>query len=148
MLCDWSRKVTLRDLPRPAKRLVNGVRGTRLVKRGASLCYKNLRVSNTVSRTSKIENRRLASRQAATEILRDLVAGKADAYEGYRQLHSLWCANNAALQELRPLFRMDGIEPDGRINVTEDFRKEVLSRAMKILALFLIDAPKSDSDPG
>jgi hypothetical protein len=25
MLCDWSRKVTLRDLPRPAKRLVNGI---------------------------------------------------------------------------------------------------------------------------
>ena len=101
-----------------------------------------------MSRTSKIENRRLASRQAATEILRELVAGKADAYEGYRHLYSLWCANNAALQELRPLFRMDGIEPDGRINVTEDFREEVLSRAMKILALFLIDAPKSDSDPG
>ena len=101
-----------------------------------------------MSRTSKIENRRLASRQAATEILRDLVAGKADAYEGYGHLYSLWCANNAALQELRPLFRMDGIEPDGRINVTEDFRKEVLSRAKKILPLFLIDAPKSDSDPG
>jgi hypothetical protein len=52
----------------------------------------------------KIENRRLASRQAATEILRDLVVGKADAYEGCRHLYSLWCANDAAPQELRHYF--------------------------------------------
>ena len=121
---------------------------TWLLKRGASLCYKNLRVSNTVSRTSKIENCRLASRQAAAEILRDLVAGNADAYEGYRHLYALWCANNAALQELRPLFRMDGIEPDGRISVTEEFREEILFTAKKILPLFLIEVPKSDSGPG
>jgi hypothetical protein len=57
-----------------------------------------------------------------------LVVGKADAYEGYRHLYSLLWANNMALQELRPLFRMDGIEPDGRISVIEEFREAVVSK--------------------
>jgi hypothetical protein len=67
------------------------------------------------------------------ELLQDLVAGKADAYHTYRRLYLVWCANNAALQELRPLFRMAGIEPDGRISVTVEFREKVLSTARTIL---------------
>jgi hypothetical protein len=86
-----------------------------------------------VSAASQVERRRLASRQAAKELLEDLVAGKADAYEACRRLYGLWCANNAALQELRPLFRMEGIEPDGYISVTIEFREQVLSLAKQIL---------------
>jgi hypothetical protein len=66
-------------------------------------------------------------------LLQDLIAGKADVYEAYRRLYGLWCANNAALQELRPLFRMEGIEPDGPISVTIEFREKVISVANKIL---------------
>ena len=86
-----------------------------------------------MSPTSKVERRRLASRQAARELLQDLVDGKADAYEAYRRLYGLWCTNNAALQELRPLFRIEGIEPDGHISVTIEFREQVLSLAKTIL---------------
>jgi len=35
----------------------------------------------------------------------------------------LRCNNNAAVQELRPLFTMDGIELDGLLSVTEEFRE-------------------------
>jgi hypothetical protein len=86
-----------------------------------------------MSPQSKIKRRRLASRLAAKELLEDLVTGKADAYEGYRRLYGLWCSNNAALQELRPLFRMEGIEPDGFLSVTDEFREKVLSVAKSIL---------------
>ena len=86
-----------------------------------------------MSSKSKIESRRLASRQAGRELLQDLVADKVDAYEAYRCLYGLWCANNVALQELRLLFRLEGIAPDGHIIVTVEFREQVLSLAKKIL---------------
>ena len=77
----------------------------------------------------------------AQAILKSLSEGKKDAYEGYRALYVLWCSNNAAVQELRPLFRMPGIEPDGLLNVTDDFRAQVRSLAVQILPLM------SDSKP-
>jgi len=40
----------------------------------------------------------------------------------------------AAVQELRPLFRIPGIEPDGQLSVTEEFKGQVRSSAMAILA--------------
>jgi hypothetical protein len=86
-----------------------------------------------MSPISKVELHRLASRQVARELLRDVVAGKADAYQAYRSLYGLWCSNNAAVQELRPLFTMDGIEPGGLLSVTEEFREQVLSLARRIL---------------
>ncbi len=90
-----------------------------------------------MSPISKVTHRRVASRQAAREVLQDLVAGKIEPYLAYRRLYALWCGNNAALQELRPLFRMDGIEPDGRLSVTEEFRNNVLTLAKRILPQLL-----------
>jgi hypothetical protein len=89
-----------------------------------------------VSPTSKIERRRIADRQEARNLLQNIVSGEADAYEAYRRLYGLWCANNAALQELRPLFRMDGIDADSHIVATTDFRKQVRSLAKEILPQF------------
>jgi hypothetical protein len=48
----------------------------------------------------------------------------------------LWCANNAALQELRPLFRIEGIEADGHIIVTTEFEEQVVSLANQFLPQF------------
>jgi hypothetical protein len=86
-----------------------------------------------VSPPSKVERRRIANRQEARNLLQTIVTGEADAYEAYRRLYGLGCANNAALQELRPLFRMKGIEPDGHIVVTAEFREQVVSLAKSIL---------------
>jgi hypothetical protein len=89
-----------------------------------------------VSPTSKIKRRKSASRQEARELLESIVAGKADPYMAYRRLYILWCANNAALQELRPLFRMEGIDADSNIIVTSEFREQVRLMAMEILPQF------------
>jgi hypothetical protein len=75
-------------------------------------------------------------------LLQDLLAGKADEYEAYRRLHGLWCANNAALQELRPLFRMEGVEPDGLLTVTVAFRERVLATAKIILPQLQVDSSR------
>jgi hypothetical protein len=48
-----------------------------------------------------------------------------DVYEAYQGLYQLWCSHNSAVQELRPLFQMPGIEPNGRLSITEDFRRQV-----------------------
>ena len=97
-----------------------------------------------MSPVSKIELRRIASRKDARETLEDLIAGKAEAYVAFRRLYGLWCANNAALQELKPLFRMEAVEADGRISVTAEFREQILSTAKKILPKLLVDAPKTE----
>jgi hypothetical protein len=89
-----------------------------------------------MSPMAKVERRRLAARRAAAELLQTLVSGTADVYEAYRALYGLWCSDDAALPELRPLFRMDGIEPDGLLSVTEEFRNQVLSLAQHILPQF------------
>lgn len=79
------------------------------------------------------KERRQASRQTARELLQGLVSGTADTYEAYRKLYRIWCTHNSAVQELRPLFRIPGIEPDGRLSVTEDFKRQVQSVAISVL---------------
>jgi hypothetical protein len=76
----------------------------------------------TMSPTSKIERQGIASRQEALNLLESTGIRKADPYMAYHRLYDLWCANNAALQELRPLFRMEGIGADSHIIVTNEFR--------------------------
>ena len=80
--------------------------------------------------------RELAAREEAKSLLSDMPAGSVDEYVGYRHLYGLWCSNNSAVQELRPLFRMPGVAPDGTIHVTAEFRAKVLELARRILPKF------------
>ena len=88
----------------------------------------------TPPKKSKV--RRAAARKAAKEQLTFIVSGDRDVYEGYRYLYALWCSNNAAVQELRPLFRMAGIDAGGRLTVSEEFRNEVKEISRTILLHF------------
>ena len=67
-------------------------------------------------------------------MLRGLASGGSDAYETYRSLYHLWLTQNAAVAELQPLFSIPGIEPDGQVSVTDDFRNQLRSLAIAILA--------------
>jgi hypothetical protein len=69
-------------------------------------------------------------------VLQAIVDGQTEIYIGYRRLYALWCANNAAVHELRPLFRLEGIEADGALSVTAEFCEQVRSIATKILPQF------------
>jgi hypothetical protein len=84
----------------------------------------------------KSEVRRAASRKHARRLLASLISGDRDVYEAYRELYGLWCANNSAVQELRPLFQISGVEPDGHLSITEEFRKEVVAISQTILPYF------------
>jgi hypothetical protein len=89
-----------------------------------------------MSPPSKISLRRAASREKARLLLEAVARREEDVYVGYRQLYGLWIGNNAAVEELRPLFRIPGIEPDGTLSVTDEFRDLVVKLAIEILPRF------------
>jgi hypothetical protein len=66
--------------------------------------------------------------------LKALSEGSGDAYMCYRELYALWVSNNAALPELKPLFRMPNVKPDGALSVTDSFKAEVRTLASQILS--------------
>jgi hypothetical protein len=96
-----------------------------------------------VSPIRKTTLRRTQDRKRAEVILKSLSEGAIDVYEGYIELYSVWCSNNAAVPELRPLFRIPGVDPGGTLSVTDDFRTEVRSLAAKILHLISNFSPEA-----
>jgi|SRR5579859_3695336 len=88
-----------------------------------------------MSPLKKLVQRRIQDRQHAKAILRSLSEGGSEAYEQYRSLYKLWCSNNSALPELKPLFRIPGIEPDGSFTISNEFRTTVRALAAEILPL-------------
>jgi hypothetical protein len=84
----------------------------------------------------KTTARRLQTRKEAEILLESLGSGSSDAYEAYRKLYRLWCGRNAHVLELRPLFSIPGVEPDGLLSVTAAFREEIRSIAVQILPSF------------
>ena len=91
----------------------------------------------------KITARRDRDRKRVAVLLKSLGEGTMDVYEGYRALYGVWCSNNAAVPELRPLFRIPGIEPDDVLSVTDTFRAKVRSLAAQILPLISGSRPEA-----
>jgi hypothetical protein len=77
--------------------------------------------------------RRLRVLEHARIVLREVVSGKCDPYEGYRQVYSLYAGTSGIAEELKPLFRLPGIDPDGTIRVDDDFRRLVVTSAAEWL---------------
>ena len=90
--------------------------------------------------------RRYAAREKAVSFLQDLLSGKGDPYLSYKGLHSLWLSRNAAVPELRPLFRIDGIEASSALSIDQEFKSKVLPVAADVLKTFL-ESPERNSDP-
>jgi hypothetical protein len=64
-----------------------------------------------------------------------LLDDKGDFYQHYSALYCLWCSNNAAVGELRPLFRIPGADPGGALSIAESFKNDVRKLAKEILPL-------------
>lgn len=85
---------------------------------------------------NRTQQRRLASRTLAKRLLKELIEDQSDPFICYRQLYTVWCGNNSAVQELRPLFRIPGIEPDGQLSMTAELKTQVRAVAAEILSTF------------
>jgi hypothetical protein len=84
-----------------------------------------------MSPRGKILARKQASRKKARATLESIISGSMDAYEGYRKLSALYCANN------EPMVRLPGIEPDGVFSVTRNIRCQIVAVAQDLLPLIL-----------
>jgi hypothetical protein len=62
-----------------------------------------------------------------------MVSGKIEAYVGYRRLYQYWSRHNSAVPELRPMFSIPNISPDGVLSVTDEFNEQITSIARGIL---------------
>ena len=89
-----------------------------------------------MSPRSKAQIRKEAAREKAKALLVSIASGDLKTYVGYRQLYGIWTSSNAAVPELRPLFRIPGVEPDGMLNVSDDFRTKVVAIAREVLISF------------
>ena len=82
----------------------------------------------------KIALRRQKSRARAKEIVTAIASGKEYVAEDYLALYAEYAANPAALEEIKPLFRIPGIDPGGRFSVDDYFNKTVKMLAAGILS--------------
>jgi hypothetical protein len=86
-----------------------------------------------MSAVRKIEVRRRRDRAQAKHLISEIASGKEYIVEEYLQLFGLFCSNNAALEDIKPLFRIPGIDPEGCFSVDEYFNSSVKSIAAEVL---------------
>jgi hypothetical protein len=73
--------------------------------------------------------RRLRAIERARRVVNAVADGSRDPYEGYRELYSIYLGSGGNLEELKPLFRLPGIEADGCIHVDDEFRGTIRAAA-------------------
>lgn len=81
----------------------------------------------------KIKVRREKSRARAKEILTVIASGKEYIAEDYLALYGEFASNPAALEYIKPLFRIPGIDAAGRFSVGKHFNKIIKTLAVDLL---------------
>lgn len=74
-------------------------------------------------------DKRVKSLERAREVLRAITSGHRDPYEGYREIYGIYLDASGMVDELKPLFRLPDIHPDGPIRVDDKFRQTILAAA-------------------
>jgi hypothetical protein len=90
-------------------------------------------VRNWIHGRRRSAQRRAQALEKAREVIKNIESGGLDPYEGYRALYGIYLDTSGMLEELKPLFRLPGIEPDGFIHVDDAFRHTVVSVAKEWL---------------
>jgi len=81
----------------------------------------------------KIEIRRRRSRARAKEILTIIASEKDYIAEDYIALYAEYASNPAALEDIKPLFRIPEINPAGSFSVDEYFNTTIKTLAADLL---------------
>jgi hypothetical protein len=63
-------------------------------------------------------------------VLRAIAEGSRNPYEGYREVYGIYLDSSGAIEELKPLFRLPDIYPDGPISVDKKFCCTVVAAAV------------------
>ena len=83
---------------------------------------------------STAKARLLGDKQKIQETMEGIADGSLDAYLGFRKLYGIYCGRSSVHEELKPFFRIPGVEPDGRIRVDDAFRSTVRALAAEYLS--------------
>ena len=75
------------------------------------------------NRKARVAARRSASKTQAEAILQEIATGRIDPWEGYRQVYGVYVASSGLLEELKPLFQLPGIVPDGCMTIDDRVRE-------------------------
>jgi hypothetical protein len=85
------------------------------------------------NRKARIAARRADAIETARHTFQQVVNGTLDPYEGYRRVYGIYVGNSGLVDELKPFFRLPGIEPDGFLHVDDEFRATIRHLAKKWL---------------
>ena len=66
-------------------------------------------------------------------VLQAIADGSRDPYEGYREVYGIYLDSSGAVEELKPLFGLPDIYPDGPIRVDDTFRRTIITAAVDLL---------------
>lgn len=77
------------------------------------------------NRKARIAARRSEALERARRVLQEVVNGSIDAYEGYRRVYAIYVGTSGLAEELKPFFRLPGIEPEGFLHVDDEFRATI-----------------------
>ena len=64
--------------------------------------------------------------QKARTVLEQMTDGTLDCWEGYRRVYGIWLSSSGRADELRPLFQIPNIHPDGCLDINDSVK---ISRA-------------------
>jgi hypothetical protein len=82
------------------------------------------------NRRLRVAERRARTLDTARGVLQAMADGIRDPYEGYRDLYGIYLGSSGAAEELKSLFQLPGISPDGFIQVDDSFRRTVVAAAV------------------
>jgi hypothetical protein len=87
------------------------------------------------SRRQRTRVKRQKAMESATALIRAICEGRVDAYEGWQQVCGIF-QNNAGLglPELKVFVRIEGIDPNSSLSVTEELRNTIMRKAAQFLA--------------
>ena len=86
-------------------------------------------IESVAPRRRRSTERRLRALEKARLVLEAVADGSRNTYEGYREVYAIYIDTSGLVEELKPLFRLPGVYPDGPITVDDDFRRTVIAAA-------------------
>ncbi len=83
------------------------------------------RKARIATRKARVAARRDDAIENARRVFQQVADGSLDAFEGYRQVYGIYVRSSGLADELKPFFRLPGIEPDGHLRVDDEFRATI-----------------------
>jgi branched-subunit amino acid aminotransferase/4-amino-4-deoxychorismate lyase len=87
------------------------------------------------NRKQRIEARRQSVIDRATAIIKGVAERRIDEYEGWQQVCAIFQSNaGLELPEVKQFVRIEGVDPNSTVSVTQELRRLIFDNAVQFLA--------------